>query len=206
MQFPRIRHFGADCPPRVKSAVSTLWQTLPVFPDQRTSSDRQAGPVRPSRPGEFHPEPLTDPDLTLSRHPARATARRLPPSVENWSSSCCQLARSQRRLTCPLRSTSITPASSLLQGRPNKLALLGTRSNCNWSARATGIFRTAGGPTTTLESDDALADGEIKCEACNGTGVQLAKQPSEPGKRIYPHAAKFATARGDLRRQPIEAH
>jgi hypothetical protein len=51
----------------------------------------------PSRPGEFHPEPLTDPDLTLSRHPARATARRLPPSVENWSSSCCQLARSQRR-------------------------------------------------------------------------------------------------------------
>ena len=28
----------------------------------------------PSRPGEFHPEPLTDPDLTLSRHPARAIA------------------------------------------------------------------------------------------------------------------------------------
>ena len=24
----------------------------------------------PSRPGELHPEPLTDPDLTLSRHPA----------------------------------------------------------------------------------------------------------------------------------------
>ena len=37
-------------------------------------------PSLPSRPGEFHPEPLTDPDLTLSRHPARATARRLPPS------------------------------------------------------------------------------------------------------------------------------
>ena len=35
--------------------------------------------VVPSRPGEFHPEPLTDPDLTLSRHPARATERRLPP-------------------------------------------------------------------------------------------------------------------------------
>ena len=51
----------------------------------------------PSRPGEFHPEPLTDPDLTLSRHPARATERRPPPPVENWSSSCCQLAHSQRR-------------------------------------------------------------------------------------------------------------
>jgi hypothetical protein len=51
----------------------------------------------PSRPEEFHPEPLTDPDLTLSRHPARATERRLPPPVENWTSSCCQLAHSQRR-------------------------------------------------------------------------------------------------------------
>ena len=39
----------------------------------------------PSRPGEFHPEPLTDPDVTLSRHPARATERRLPPPVENWA-------------------------------------------------------------------------------------------------------------------------
>jgi hypothetical protein len=37
----------------------------------------------PSGPGEFHPEPLTEPDLTLSRHPARATARRLPPSIEH---------------------------------------------------------------------------------------------------------------------------
>jgi hypothetical protein len=34
-------------------------------------------------PGNFHPEPPTDPDLTLSRHPARATARRLPPSIEH---------------------------------------------------------------------------------------------------------------------------
>ena len=28
----------------------------------------------PSRPGEFHPEPLTEPDLSLSTYPARATA------------------------------------------------------------------------------------------------------------------------------------
>jgi death-on-curing protein len=28
---------------------------------------------RPSRPGEFHPEPLTDPCLSLSTHTARAT-------------------------------------------------------------------------------------------------------------------------------------
>jgi hypothetical protein len=28
--------------------------------------------ILPSRPSEFHPEPLTDPDLILSHHPARA--------------------------------------------------------------------------------------------------------------------------------------
>jgi hypothetical protein len=30
-------------------------------------------PLPPSRPGEFHPEALTDPDVNLSIHPARAT-------------------------------------------------------------------------------------------------------------------------------------
>ena len=36
----------------------------------------------PSRPGEFHPEPLTDPDVILSHHPAHAITRRLPPSAK----------------------------------------------------------------------------------------------------------------------------
>src|SRR6202021_3996136 len=72
----------------------------------------------PSRPGELHPEPLTDPDLTLSRHPARATARRLPPSVENWRLLLLPVGSLPTAMTCLLRSTSITPASSLLQGSP----------------------------------------------------------------------------------------
>jgi len=52
----------------------------------------------PSRPGEFHPEPLTDPDLILSHHPARAIEGcRLPlnegllpanPLVRRWSWRC----------------------------------------------------------------------------------------------------------------------
>src|SRR6202023_1961927 len=69
-------------------------------------------------PGELHPEPLTDPDLTLSRHPARATARRLPPSVENWRLLLLPVGSLPTAMTCLLRSTSITPASSLLQGSP----------------------------------------------------------------------------------------
>jgi hypothetical protein len=36
----------------------------------------------PSRPRGLHPGPLTDPCLSLSTHTARATQRRLPPSVE----------------------------------------------------------------------------------------------------------------------------
>ena len=64
----------------------------------------------PSRPGEFHPEPLTEPDVNLSIHPARATHRRLPPSVETDG-----LLRSPvgplipTRVTPSLRSVGITP-------------------------------------------------------------------------------------------------
>ncbi len=52
----------------------------------------------PSRPGEFHPEPLTEPDVILSHHLAHAIARRLPPSAEQEGSSRHnRLAQVQRR-------------------------------------------------------------------------------------------------------------
>ena len=47
------------------------------FGGVRKQVDVAALPVptrMPSRPGEFHPEPLTEPDLSLSTYPARATA------------------------------------------------------------------------------------------------------------------------------------
>jgi len=47
---------------------------------------------RPSRPGELHPEALTDPYVNLSIHTARATQRRLPPPTRSLSSSGCPLA------------------------------------------------------------------------------------------------------------------
>ena len=37
----------------------------------------------PSRPREFHPGPLTDPEVNLSHHPAHAITRRLPPHLLN---------------------------------------------------------------------------------------------------------------------------
>ena len=66
--------------------------------------------LMPSRPGEFHPEPLTDPDLNLSIHPARVIARRLPPSAEpSGSSRFDPVGPCSTAMTCPLCSTGITP-------------------------------------------------------------------------------------------------
>ena len=44
---------------------------------------------------------------------------------------------------------------------------------------------------------DALAD-EIKCEACDGTGVEIVEQPSEPGKRIFPPRCKVCDGKGHV--------
>src|SRR6476619_880820 len=70
----------------------------------------------PSRPGDFHPEPLTEPDLTLSRHPARADAQRLPPYIEHrylpLPVDPSQMANA------PLPSLHGHPASSLLRSSP----------------------------------------------------------------------------------------
>jgi hypothetical protein len=64
----------------------------------------------PSRPGEFHPEPLTDPYVNLSIHTARVIARRLPPSAEpSGSSRFDPVGPWSTAMTCPLCSTGITP-------------------------------------------------------------------------------------------------
>src|SRR5262249_28091345 len=64
----------------------------------------------PSRPREFHPEPLTEPYLNLSIHTARATARRLPPSAEiAGSSRFGPLGPRPTTMTHHLRSMGITP-------------------------------------------------------------------------------------------------
>src|SRR6266566_410542 len=70
----------------------------------------------PSRPGEFHPEPLTEPDLNLSAYPARATHEdcRLPPIS---SSSGCPLTRISTGDLLPLLLGNY-PGSTLLWSSP----------------------------------------------------------------------------------------
>ena len=84
MPLPKLgHHSGFD----VIFGFSMLHQRFACarlsHPYMTQSKPRLLTMTLPSRPEEFHLEPLTDPDLTLSRHPARAIARRLPPSIEH---------------------------------------------------------------------------------------------------------------------------
>jgi hypothetical protein len=70
-------------------------------------------------PGDFTPSPSQIPYVNLSIHTARVIARRLPPSAEpSGSSRFDPVGPWSTAMTCPLRSTSITLASTLLQGSP----------------------------------------------------------------------------------------
>jgi hypothetical protein len=79
--------------------------------------------ARSSRPGEFHPEALTDPYVTLSRHTALhsdslALKENRLPLKEKAPPGFPVGPRLPSALCHPLRSTPITGASSLLQDDP----------------------------------------------------------------------------------------
>jgi hypothetical protein len=59
--------------------IATTGQSAPA---RRIGTFGLAGLPLPSRPGEFHPEALTEPCVTVSRHTARAIHRELPPSAK----------------------------------------------------------------------------------------------------------------------------
>src|ERR1700721_3743660 len=92
---------GSGVGPAVRGRVG--WRLSPLSGADRKTYSRSEDYGLPSRPGEFHPEPLTDPDLNLSIHPARVTARRLPPSAEpSGSSRYDPVGPSSTAMTCPL--------------------------------------------------------------------------------------------------------
>ena len=75
----------AALPTSLRPAASDIAAHLIVSFQGNCGSGRRAVETSkmPSRPGELHPESLTDPDVILSHHPARATMRRLPPSIDD---------------------------------------------------------------------------------------------------------------------------
>src|SRR5260370_547273 len=100
----RALHRVMGCPHECVSPATGVPQ---IAADLLHGPSRQG---RPSRPGEFHPEPLTDPDLNLSIHPARVTARRLPPSAEpSGSSRFDPVGPRSTTMTHPLPPTPLAP-------------------------------------------------------------------------------------------------
>ena len=83
---------------------------------------RSEGTGRSSSPGEFHPEALTDPYVTLSRHTALHSLGRARERTDIlWKIKLilvAQLAQPSIELCHPLRSTSVTDVSTLLQDDP----------------------------------------------------------------------------------------
>src|SRR5260370_12555450 len=85
-----------------------------VFPlpkaDRPSMAAGRDGRICRVGPGNFTPSPSQIPDLILSHHPARVTARRLPPSAEiSGSSRYDPVDPSSTAMTRPLCSTGITP-------------------------------------------------------------------------------------------------
>jgi len=93
------------------SAVGSIRQTLPLSEDKPPS----AANVHDGRrcrvgPGNFTPSLSQIPDVILSHHPARAIARRLPPSAEIAGSSRFDpVGPRSTTMTHPLRSMGIAP-------------------------------------------------------------------------------------------------
>jgi hypothetical protein len=86
---------GWGCGSRQSARLPRLW-FRGLEAREPDGKNRHRGAVArspPSRPGEFHPEPLTEPDLDLSTHPARASDERLKdcPRPPTSSSSGCPL-------------------------------------------------------------------------------------------------------------------
>jgi len=89
--------------------------------------------------------------------------------------------------------------SATIDGPPNKLAEISNsaRSNCNWSARATRDFPKLLRVAHYQRKRDTLS--ETKCEACSGTGLQVIKQPTRPGKRIYAPKCNVCGGKGRVK-------
>src|SRR5262252_2035810 len=88
--------------------------SLPVAADETFASSPQSGWawlcfLLPGRPGVFRPEPPTDPDVNLSIHPARATLKKAAAFHQDKEFLRFPVDSILMWVTCPLRSTGITP-------------------------------------------------------------------------------------------------
>src|SRR5271157_1052225 len=115
------RGLSPHAPRRSPGALQAFSKRFPRFLQGFSKESKEfqvARPQSPSRPGESHPEPLTDPDVRLSPHPARATQRRLAPSGETAEFLRSPVDPTNTVSDPPPSLHGHYPASSLLWGGP----------------------------------------------------------------------------------------
>ena len=79
----------------------------------------------PSRPGEFHPEPLTEPCVNLSIYTARAIQEELPPSATTIQFLLLPVDRDDHDANdLPPSLDGYYSASALLRGSPSLIGVL----------------------------------------------------------------------------------
>jgi hypothetical protein len=88
--------------------------SLPVAVDGAFATSPQSGLtwlwfLLPGRPGEFRPEPPTDPDVNLSIHPARAALKKAAAFHQDKEFLRLPVDSILTWVACRLRSTGITP-------------------------------------------------------------------------------------------------
>jgi hypothetical protein len=88
--------------------------SLPVAVDGAFARSPQSGLtwlwfLLPGRPGGLRPEPPTDPDVNLAIHPARATLKKAAAFHQDKEFLRFPVDSILTWVTCPLRSTGITP-------------------------------------------------------------------------------------------------
>ena len=115
--------------PRIYTALAILSlcsTSLCCRPPVRTQQDSVLREWRSSRPGEFHPQPLTEPCLTFSCHTALQEVRFIPVPPK-----CSHLVDQSIPHSClSLRSISITETSLLLRTSPSLGSALVFRPKC----------------------------------------------------------------------------
>jgi hypothetical protein len=101
MGFAVIRPLARHRMPLIRFLYIGSYVCSTLLSDLASRRRRCASLSLPGRTGEFHSEPPTDPDVNLSIHPARATQRRLPPSIKTRSSSGFPLTPPRRGWPAP---------------------------------------------------------------------------------------------------------